>query len=117
MTSLDSYECMIHQCKEFVELMSVDSDLKVAEEDEEGIVGGRFQTPSDGDDSTMLSAPGGSKKGPRRKGPNETPSKKVKKRSSSLSKGRVKKDKRPSMDVDSHEECDDLTGNTVRFGF
>jgi cohesin loading factor subunit SCC2 len=61
--SLASEEQMIQQCKDFVELLSVDAEVKVAAEGEEGSE--RPETPSDGEErDTPMS---GGSKGTKRK--------------------------------------------------
>lgn len=55
--SLDSHDDMVKECKELVELLSVDNELKVAADDDEEIA--QAETPS-GDDASTL-AKGGSR--------------------------------------------------------
>lgn len=57
--SLESKEAMLSQCKEFVELMSVDNEVKVASEGDDGAEGP--QTPSGEERDTPVPASGGSK--------------------------------------------------------
>lgn len=58
--SLNNQESMLQQCKEFVELMSVDNEVKVAAEGEEEV--DRPETPSGEDEGdTPMQASGGSK--------------------------------------------------------
>ena len=58
--SLDSQESMLQQCQGFVELLSVDNEVKVAAEGEEDVE--RPETPSGGDDcDTPMQARGGPK--------------------------------------------------------
>ena len=57
--SLNNQESMLQQCKEFVELMSVDNEVKVAAEGEEEV--DRPETPSGEDEDTPMQASGGSK--------------------------------------------------------
>ena len=59
--SLESHQAMLSQCRDFVELMSVDSEVKVASEGEEGGVE-RPQTPSgDEERDVPIPASGGSR--------------------------------------------------------
>ena len=74
--ALDVHETMLVQCKEFVELMTVDSEVKVAEEGEEDM--GELGTPSGDEGEAPMPASGGSRK-LKRKGSesvNGTPQKK-----------------------------------------
>ena len=58
--SLDSDEAMLSQCRDFVELLSVDSEVKVTSEGEDGAEGP--QTPSGDDEmATPVPASGGSR--------------------------------------------------------
>ena len=57
--SLESHEGMFRQCKDFVELLSVDSELKVTSEGEDGEE--RPQTPSGDEGNTPVPASGGSR--------------------------------------------------------
>lgn len=57
-SSLGSEESMMHQCKEFVELLSVDNEIKVAAEGEEDLE--RPETPS-GDEERDTPMSGGSR--------------------------------------------------------
>ena len=74
--ALDIHETMLVQCKEFVELMTVDSEVKVAEEGEDDM--GELGTPSGDEEEAPMPASGGSRK-LKRKGSesvNGTPQKK-----------------------------------------
>ena len=58
--SLASQEAMIRQCQDFVELLSVDSEVKVASEGEDGVEGPG--TPSEEDErKTPIPTSGGSR--------------------------------------------------------
>lgn len=57
--SLESHEGMLRQCRDFIELLSVDSELKVTAESEDG--DGRPQTPSGDEGDTPEPASGGSR--------------------------------------------------------
>ncbi|KAL9098731.1 MAG: hypothetical protein Q9163_005661 [Psora crenata] len=66
--SLDSEESMIKQCKDFLELLSVDNEVKVAAESD-GSFGDRPETPSideEDEEDTPMTSPS---KGLKRKGP------------------------------------------------
>ena len=76
--ALESRDLCVQQCKEFADLMSIDSELKVAEEGDEEEAD-RLQTPSaDGDENSTI-GPGSATKVAKRKGSvslNGTPVKK-----------------------------------------
>lgn len=57
--ALGNQEAMLSQCRDFVELLSVDSEVKVASETEDGAA--RPQTPSEDERDTPLPASGGSR--------------------------------------------------------
>ncbi|KAL8706024.1 MAG: hypothetical protein Q9201_000909 [Fulgogasparrea decipioides] len=64
--SLQSHEAMSKQCREFVELLSIDDEVKVAAEgEEEGLV--RPQTPSGDEADTSMPMSGGSRASMKRK--------------------------------------------------
>ncbi|KAH0560003.1 hypothetical protein GP486_003475 [Trichoglossum hirsutum] len=85
MTALTSVDTMMAQCKEFVEMLSVDQDFKLAAEgDEDGYDLSRMKTPDfedEEDDHTL--APPGSGRGSKRKAGSETPGKRSRKRARS----------------------------------
>ena len=95
--ALASQETMLSQCKEFVELMSVDSEVKVAElgEDETGEVG----TPSDDEGEPPAPASGGSRK-LKRKGSESANGTPYKKRGRPALGARRKSGKRNEEDSD-----------------
>ena len=87
--ALDSHESMIEQCKNFVDLLSIDNELKLAAEDDDEVI--RAGTPSDDDNGDLpISASGGPKILKRKNSAsvNATPQKKRKGR---LSLGKRKK--------------------------
>ena len=66
--SLDSEEAMMAQCKEFVELLSVDSEVKVGAESEDGMAD-RTGTPGVDDEDDERDTPmSGASRGTKRKG-------------------------------------------------
>ncbi|KAI1814322.1 hypothetical protein GGS20DRAFT_416895 [Poronia punctata] len=102
MTSLDSSERMMQQCKAFVDLMNVDSEVKIADEGEEDIdADGEPQTPEAADDDDDEVAMDG--RGRKRKALNTPGGKKKRVRSNSQPRprGRPKKVQAPeTMEVD-----------------
>lgn len=98
-SSLDKQESMIQQCKEFVELLSVDSEIKVAAEDEEDLE--RPQTPS-GDEERDTPMSGGSR-GLKRKGSTSMAGTPMKKKKARPSLGKRRKS---GKSVDSDEDYD-----------
>lgn len=92
MSGLDSPERMMQQCKAFVDLMNVDSEVKIGEEEEEDELDadGEPHTPeaADDDDEAMLDA-----RGRKRKAVNTPGGRKKRARSSSRprARGRPKK--------------------------
>jgi cohesin loading factor subunit SCC2 len=87
MSALDSEESMMNQCRNFVELLSVDHDFKVAAEGDDEADRGRMSTPSEDEDGTP-GPPGGSGRGRKRKGGNTPGGRKKRARSSSVARGR-----------------------------
>ncbi|KFY07892.1 hypothetical protein V492_06729 [Pseudogymnoascus sp. VKM F-4246] len=101
MSSLGSREAMMDQCKEFVELLTVDKDFKIAAEGEDDVAAqARLRTPSDDDEASQ--PPSGSGRGRKRKA-SGTPGGR-KKGARSNSKGRSKKNKRGSPDSDEDDD-------------
>lgn len=97
--SLDNKELMIQQCKEFVELLSVDNEIKVATEGEEDLE--RPQTPS-GDEERNTPMSGGSR-GLKRKGSVSLAGTPMKKKKGRPSLGKRKKS---GKSLDSDEDYD-----------
>ena len=64
--SLDSRELALQQCKQFVDLLAIDSEVKVLAENDEDERGLRTPSIDDDVDSTAVSASGGSKLAKRR---------------------------------------------------
>ncbi|KAL9125077.1 MAG: hypothetical protein Q9217_005660 [Psora testacea] len=64
--SLDSEEAMTKQCEEFVQLLSVDSEVKVTAESEESL-GDRLETPSMGAEEDQDTPMSGASRGLKRK--------------------------------------------------
>ncbi|KAI9724135.1 MAG: hypothetical protein M1812_000854 [Candelaria pacifica] len=98
MTALNSPELMITQCKAFVEILSVDNELKLAAEADDDLgTGGKLATPSEDEDGGTPAPPGGSSRGRKRsrQSLSETPGGRKKKRRPSATKG-----KRGSVDED-----------------
>lgn len=91
MTSLNSREAMLLQCKAFAELLSIDNEVKVPSDDEEADLAkaaAGWETPSDGENSNG-SAPPSSNRGRKRKSSMSmlaTPSKTKKRGRPSLNK-------------------------------
>lgn len=101
MSSLGSREAMMDQCKDFVELLTVDKDFKIAAEGEDDVAAqARLQTPSDDDEASQ--PPSGGGRGRKRKA-SGTPGGR-KKGARSNSKGRSKKNKRGSPDSDENDD-------------
>ncbi|PMD62723.1 uncharacterized protein K444DRAFT_557922 [Hyaloscypha bicolor E] len=107
MAALDSPESMMIQCRAFVELLSVDHEIKVAAEGEDDDVeGDRLNTPDeDGEPSTP--GPPGSGRGRKRKNSTTPGGRKKRARSSSVPRGRGRpkvSGKRASVDKSDDEE-------------
>jgi cohesin loading factor subunit SCC2 len=107
MAALDSPESMMIQCRAFVELLSVDHEIKVAAEGEDDDVeGDRLNTPDeDGERSTP--GPPGSGRGRKRKNSTTPGGRKKRARSSSVPRGRGRpkvSGKRASVDKSDDEE-------------
>ncbi|KAK0119687.1 Sister chromatid cohesion protein 2 [Cadophora gregata] len=89
MSSLDSEESMMKQCRAFVELLNVDQEFKVAAEDDEEADQARASTPSEDEGASGTPGPPGSGRGRKRKGSISTPGNRKKRaRSSSVPRGR-----------------------------
>ncbi|KAI9797426.1 MAG: Sister chromatid cohesion protein 2 [Piccolia ochrophora] len=89
MSALTDRDVMLSQCREFVELLTVDHELKVAAEEEDEIpLNMRMQTPSEDEGNGTPAPPGGSGKGRKRGLSSDIPGKrpKVKRRRSSGTK-------------------------------
>ncbi|KAI9767390.1 MAG: Sister chromatid cohesion protein 2 [Candelina submexicana] len=102
MTSLDSFELMVTQCKSFVEILSVDSEFKLAAEaDEDPATDGKLATPSDEEEGATPAPPGGNSRGRKRsrQSLSETPGGRKKKNRPSVGRG-----KRGSVDEDGEWE-------------
>ncbi|MCJ1477709.1 Sister chromatid cohesion protein 2 [Lambiella insularis] len=65
--SVDSHELALTQCKEFADLLAIDTEVKVPADDDDG-EDGRLQTPSVEDDGDSLMPPSGGSKATKRKG-------------------------------------------------
>ncbi|KAN0096308.1 hypothetical protein V8E51_015113 [Hyaloscypha variabilis] len=107
MAALGSEDSMMSQCRAFVELLSVDSEIKVAAEGEDPDADGdRLNTPDeDGERSTP--GPPGSGRGRKRKSSTTPGSRKKRARSSSVPRGRGKpksSGKRASVEKSDNEE-------------
>jgi cohesin loading factor subunit SCC2 len=84
MAALTSADTMMAQCKEFVEMLSVDQDFKLAAEGEEdGYDLSRMKTPDYENEEDGTPAPPGSGRGSKRKAGSETPAKRSRKRARS----------------------------------
>lgn len=104
MRSLESSDTMLSQCRTFVELLSVDHEIKVAAEDDDE--GPRPETPILDDDlDTPMSAGGGSRTS-KRKGSVSVAGTPQKRRRGRPSIGKSKKSGR-SIDGDDDEEFDE----------
>lgn len=103
MSALASPEAMMDQCRNFVELLTVDKDFKIAAEGEDDITRARHTTPSEEEGDGPSAPPSGSGRGRKRKALG-TPSRK--KRARSSSRGRSKKVNRGSADSDDDAEGD-----------
>jgi cohesin loading factor subunit SCC2 len=80
MASLASTDAMMAQCKEFVEMLSVDQDFKLAAEGEEdGYDLLRMKTPDYDNQEGGTPAPPGSGRSGKRKAGSETPAKRSRK--------------------------------------
>jgi cohesin loading factor subunit SCC2 len=91
MASLSSTDAMMAQCREFVEMLSVDQDFKLAAEGEEdGYDMSRVKTPDYENEEDDTPAPPGSGRGSKRKAGSETPAKRSRKRARS-SGGKARK--------------------------
>jgi cohesin loading factor subunit SCC2 len=107
MAALGSEDSMMSQCRAFVELLSVDSEIKVAAEGEDPDADGdRLNTPDeDGERSTP--GPPGSGRGRKRKSSTTPGGRKKRARSSSVPRGRGKpksSGKRASVEKSDNEE-------------
>ncbi|KAH0547733.1 hypothetical protein FGG08_000224 [Glutinoglossum americanum] len=84
MAALTSTDTMMAQCKEFVEMLSVDQDFKLAAEGEEdGYDLSRMKTPDYENEEDGTPPPPGSGRGSKRKAGSETPAKRSRKRARS----------------------------------
>ncbi|KAI1333060.1 hypothetical protein F5Y16DRAFT_354703 [Xylariaceae sp. FL0255] len=97
MSSLDTPEGMMRQCKAFVDLMNVDSEVKIADEDEDLDADGELQTPEALDEDDEPAADG---RGRKRKGASTPGGRKKRARSNSRPRprGRPKKNSVPEAD-------------------
>ena len=98
--ALDSREHSLQQCKDFAELMAIDSELKVADGNDEDEAD-RLQTPSaDGDENSIVADPASATKAGKRKSSvslNGTP---VKKKRGRPSLNGARRNSRKSLDED-----------------
>ncbi|KAI0397838.1 hypothetical protein F5Y17DRAFT_476554 [Xylariaceae sp. FL0594] len=106
MTSLDSQERMLQQCRAFVDLMNVDSEVKIGEEGEEDLdVDGEPQSPEPGDEDEDATPDG---RGRKRKASGTPGGRKKRARSTSRPRPRGRPRKNPPtepMEVDTmHDE-------------
>ncbi|KAB5540504.1 hypothetical protein GE09DRAFT_1037811 [Coniochaeta sp. 2T2.1] len=110
MTSLSSRERMTETCRQFVELMNVDRELKIADEDEE-MNGEDPTTPSQDEDDEEPGSVNTPARGRKRKALAATPSgRKKRARSSSQQprkRGRPKKQPSVNIDMDAEGELDE----------
>jgi len=88
MAALESGESMVAQCRAFVELLTVDHDVKVAAEADDEVERARPSTPSEDEEGTP-GAPG-SGRGRKRKASNTPGGRKKRARSSSVTHPRVR---------------------------
>jgi len=107
MTSLDSHERMMQQCKTFVDLMNVDSEVKIGEEGEEDLdADGEPQTPEPGEDDEDATPDG---RGRKRKAPGTPGGRKKRARSNSRPRGRGRPKKtQPTESVEVNMVHDEL---------
>ncbi|KAI3320060.1 hypothetical protein HD806DRAFT_245893 [Xylariaceae sp. AK1471] len=97
MSGLDTQERMMQQCKAFVDLMNVDSEVKIGEEEEEDLdADGEPQTPdaADDDDEATLDA-----RGRKRKAANLPGGRKKRARSNSRPRGRGRPKKHQPTEI------------------
>lgn len=88
MGSMESEETMMQQCRNFVQLLNVDQDFKVAAEGDEEAERGRPSTPSEDEEEETPSTPNGSGRGRKRKAAGTPGGRKKRARSSSIPRGR-----------------------------
>ncbi|CAG8973753.1 hypothetical protein HYALB_00007703 [Hymenoscyphus albidus] len=88
MNSMESEKTMMQQCRNFVQLLNVDQDFKVAAEGDEEAERGRPSTPNEDEDEDAPSTPNGSGRGRKRKSTGTPGGRKKRARSSSVPKGR-----------------------------
>jgi cohesin loading factor subunit SCC2 len=86
MAALESEESMMAQCRAFVELLTVDHDVKVAAEADDEVERARLSTPSEDEEGTP--GPPGSGRGRKRKASNTPGGRKKRTRSSSVTRPR-----------------------------
>ncbi|KAG9230669.1 hypothetical protein BJ875DRAFT_498949 [Amylocarpus encephaloides] len=87
MASFESEESMMKQCRSFVELMTIDEDVKVAAEGDEEVSRVRHSTPSEGEEDEAEPTSGGGR-GRKRKAAGTPGGRKKRARSSSVALGR-----------------------------
>lgn len=103
MSALESEETMMKQCRDFVELLSVDPDFKLAVDGDDDNGGRDLGTPSGEEDN----APPGSGRGRKRKGTGTPGGRKKRARSSSVSRrAKGKGRKRGSAESDDNGDSD-----------
>ena len=94
MSSLETKEKMVIQCREFVELLTIDKDIKIAADGDDGQGNtSRLSTPSDDEGSISNPAtPGSSGRQRKRKSASATPGGRVKKQRTKSNGGKANRD-------------------------
>jgi cohesin loading factor subunit SCC2 len=106
MSSLESEEKMLKQCRDFVTLLSVDAEFKIAAEGDDEAERAELGTPS-GDEDNGAMGPPGSGRGRKRKAPSTPGGRKKRARSSSVSRRAKGKGSRKRASVESDDNDDD----------
>jgi cohesin loading factor subunit SCC2 len=106
MSSLESEEKMLKQCRDFVTLLSVDAEFKIAAEGDDEAERAELRTPS-GDEDNGAMGPPGSGRGRKRKAPSTPGGRKKRARSSSVSRRAKGKGSRKRASVESDDNDDD----------
>ncbi|RDW80553.1 hypothetical protein BP5796_05251 [Coleophoma crateriformis] len=100
MSASGSEETMLAQCRSFVELLSVDEDVRIAAEADEEEDHGRLNTPSEDEEDGTPGPPGGSGRGRKRKASGTPGGRKKHARAGSKIRGRQRKKSVSSHDSD-----------------
>jgi cohesin loading factor subunit SCC2 len=105
MSALESEEKMLQQCRDFVELLSLDPDFKIAADGNDDNGGVELGTPSEEEDNGATGPPG-SGRGRKRKASSTPGGRKKRARSSSVSRRGKGKGSRKRASADSDDDDD-----------